>query len=365
MPTIAATVPSVRESSNAVPAYSFKAGSTASDLLAVVALWRYGDGTAAGLTPPDLSRFTWFYSHNPQGLSHLGFAVHGAEQTPVGCIGIGARRFFVRGAEVAFGVLVDFVVSPKHRSVFPALLLQRQGRSHALASMQAVYGLPDLKAVAVCKRLETHVSFELPRYVRIVRSMVYLQRLAPGWVILPFAALVDLADKTASAVQLMTARVKGSWVESFDARFDRLWDRVDKSGMCIGDRRSAFLHWRYKQQPNRKYLVFAIHHKKSEEIAMYFVCETGNGGLKVKDFLSDEGSSDIKAGLLLLSQQARRMGLNFVEIEIAGSDAIKSALKRAQFTSRSSRPFFAVINEPFRNQAQAVPWYITAADEDV
>lgn len=358
------TIPSAQVSSSGLR-YRFKTASVIGDSATAIALWRAGGlGSATGVAS-DIARYNWFYLNNPQGLAKLGFATYDPDETTIGCIGIGARKFYLDGTEVSAGVLVDFVVSPKHRSVFPALLLQRDGRASALASMAAVYGLPGPKAVAVCKRLETHVSFELPRYVRVVRSAQYLERLAPRWLVAPFAALIDMLDRSAIGLQLLSVSLRGKWVESFDSRFDRLWDRIDKSAICLGDRKSEFLHWRYKQQPDRAYHVFVISHRDSEEIAMYFVCEAGNGGLKIKDFLTDESASAIKAGLLLLCQQARQMGMSFVEIQIAGSDAIKGALKGARFTPRSSCPFFAVVNEPFRSDVQAARWYITSADEDV
>jgi len=98
---------------------------------------------------------------------------------------------------------------------------------------------------------------------------------------------------------------------------------------------------------------------------MYFVCELHDDFLSVKDFLHAGSESDLKRGLLMLAVAARRVGANAVSIQVAGNDAVRSALRRAQYLRRSERPFFAVLDPSKAGAAKTCDWFITQADEDV
>ncbi len=159
----------------------------------VLVVWREGglDGSQA----PEISqrRYDWFYLRNPQGMARLSLLFTG-ETSLVGSLGIGCRGFHIGGEEALAGALVDFVVSARHRSAFPALTLQRKGREHALRSMDLLYGLPGVAAVSVCKRLSTHVSLEFTRLARVLRYQSYIERLLPGLLAAPAAFIIDAMD---------------------------------------------------------------------------------------------------------------------------------------------------------------------------
>jgi hypothetical protein len=335
------------------------------DVSTAVRLWREGGLGATVGEQVDLARYQWFYANNPQGVARLNFVLHGMEQLPVGFLGIGLRQMYLGNEPVVGGTLVDFVISPRHRSVFPALMLQRQGRADALNSMQILYGLPDTKAVAICRRLESQLTFNLPRYVRVVRSMVYLERQAPHWIAAPLSVFVDTLDRAGICLQLATSQRVGEWLGEFDERFDRLWQKLDRSALCIGLRSREFLQWRFRQQPLRTYRIFVLHRHDDAELLTYFVCEIDSAILRVRDCLNIGTQRDFKVGLLLLSREARRMGLKSVEVQISGPAGLQRTLARAQFLVRSTRPFFAMVGQSLRDRAKSVRWYITPADEDV
>lgn len=359
-------MPSSDHSSPAVAAnpssYEFSVGNATQDAAAAVRLWADG-GLSPGGTQADYARYEWFYLRNPQGLAWSNWLRHGSETDPVGFLGIGCRQMFLDGKALAAGVLVDFVVVPQHRSAFPALMLQRKGREQALASLQVVYGLPDTKAVLVCKRLESHVKFDLPRYVRVVRSRVYLERLLPQWVAKPLALFTDTLDWIGMRLQLALASGVGHWVKGFDASFDQLWAAHPKDDLCVGVRDRAFLQWRFADQPGRDYRTFVVRCKGA--LRAYFVCEITGTTLRVKDCLAIGSERELSSDLLMLALAARSSGLSSVEIQIASTVSVTRALRRAQYVVRSRRPFFAVVAESMRSRASSVGWHITQADEDV
>ncbi len=345
--------------------YRVARGDVARDETAITGLWAAG-GLGGDRTPDhDALRYHWFYHRNPQGHATLNLLYANAESEPIGCLGLGARSFFLNGSELAAGVLVDFVVTPKHRSAFPALTLQRQARSTGLAEKPVIYGLPDTKAVPICRRLEMHVQGEMQRWVRVIGSRHYFERKLPALLSIPLALVTDWSDRLAIAAQVKGRGLHGEWIESFDARFDSLWTRCAKEGRAIGLRNREFLEWRFGAQPGHSYRIFAITGKESGELVAYFVCELSKSNLTIKDCLHSESQKTFAKSLLLLSAAARKLKLSAVSVELTASPRYQQSLRRAQFVQRSHRPFFAVVHESIREAAQRCDWYITSADEDI
>jgi hypothetical protein len=330
----------------------------------VCEVWREG-GLGHTLSPEiTRQRYDWFYIQNPQGTACLNL-LHGNDGSLVGSLGVGARQVFVDGVARRGGVLVDFVVSPRHRSVFPALTLQRKGREHALRSMELIYGLPSPKAASVCKRLETQVSFELPRYARVLRFQAYLRRVLPAWLATPVSWIFDAADRVRLSARLLAAPIYAEWVREYDESFDTLWNAFDKRGQCIGVRDREFLRWRFGGQPGHAFDALAIRSRRDGSLRGYFVCDRSGEALSVADCLSIGSEDELVQSLLLLSLKARKLGMASVNIRVTGQPALGRALHRAGFRVRSSQVFFAVMDPSMAASVASYPWHLTRADEDV
>ena len=330
----------------------------------VFAVWREGGLEQTKTAELTERRYDWFYLQNPQGKACLSL-LRASDESLVGSLGVGARQLFIDGVAHAAGVLVDFVVSPRHRSVFPALTLQRKGREQALQRIELLYGLPSPKAASVCKRLETQVSFQLPRYARVLHFRPYLQRLMPAWLATPASWVIDALDHVRLGVRLLSGVTYAEWVNDFDEGFDALWKAFDKSGQCIGVRNREFLHWRFATRPAGQYEILAIRSRSDDSLRAYFVCERSGTALSVCDCLSIGSENELVEALLRLGVAARGLGLASVDIRIVGRAMIRSALLRAGFSERSSQPFFAVTGSGLASSVAVQDWYLTQADEDV
>ena len=330
----------------------------------VCEVWREG-GLGHTLSPEiTRQRYDWFYTQNPQGKACLNL-LYGNDGSLVGSLGVGARQLFIDGVAHRAGVLVDFVVSPRHRSVFPALTLQRKGRELALRSMDLIYGLPSPKAASVCKRLETQVSFELPRYARVLHFQAYLRRVLPAWLATPASWIIDALDRVRLTARLFSSPNYAEWVSDFDDSFDTLWNAVDKSGQCIGVRNREFLRWRFGAQPGHTFEVLAIRRRHDGSLRAYFVCDRSGEALSVADCLSIGSEDELVQSLLLLSLKGRKRGMASVNIRITGLPVLDRALHRAGFRVRSSQSFFAVMDPSTAARVASFPWHLTRADEDV
>jgi hypothetical protein len=332
---------------------------------AIRRLWKDGGLGADRSDEHDQARYDWFYRCNPQGQASLNLLYSNTDAEPVGFLGLGARSFYVDDREVPAGVLVDFVVTPKHRSAFPALTLQRQARAAGLSEKPLIYGLPDTKAVLICRRLEMHVQAEMQRWVRVTATRQYFERKLPPALAAPLALVADWMDRISVRIQAMGCGLRGEWIESFDDRFDDLWSRSNRSGRALGVRNREFLNWRFAEQPGHSYRIFAITHTADQQLVGYFVCEVAAQFLAIKDCLNVGSPEHLTKALLLLTAATRELGLSAVSVELTAGPCVQQSLRRAQFVQRSHRPFFAVLHESVREAGQKCDWYITSADEDI
>lgn len=345
------------------PSYEVKPADPHAARDQVLGVWR--EGGLGGSQAPEISqqRYDWFYLRNPQGTARLSLLFTGGTCL-VGSLGIGCRGFHIGGAGVLAGTLVDFVVSARHRSAFPALTLQRQGREHALRSMDLLYGLPGASAVGVCKRLTTHVSLELTRLARVIRHQAYIERLLPGILAAPAAFVVDAMDFLRIRARLFSSQLLGEWVPDFDESFDSLWTELDKSDLCIGTRDRRFLHWRFRERPGCDYRIFTVRRKSDRSLRMYFVCHRSGGLLSIDDCLGVGSDLELEQGVRMFCLAARKLGATSVDVQLTGETALLRALLRSNFSVREGRPFFAVLGEVLQGSASGRTWYITRADED-
>jgi hypothetical protein len=77
---------------------------------------------------------------------------------PVGVATLAPRRMRLDGATVRGGGLFDFVVATAHRSLFPALFLQREIRRQGLPRNDLLFGLPNANPSASCAARATRRS---------------------------------------------------------------------------------------------------------------------------------------------------------------------------------------------------------------
>src|SRR5262245_61114807 len=126
----------------------------------------------------DGTRFDWTYRGNPSGPGRLWVAADRADGSVIGVAGAFPRRMYVDGREELAWVLGDFCVSDRHRSVGPALALQRA----CLAAVEAgaipfCYDFPSPRMMAVYQRLGIGPLGHMVRLRRVLRVEPWLDRM--------------------------------------------------------------------------------------------------------------------------------------------------------------------------------------------
>lgn len=344
--------------------YRVEIGEPRRDRERILDSW-HRSGFAAGTDAA--ARYDWFYLDNPRGPARVYLLFHGDEL--VGSMGAGTRVFEagegkppLRGA-----VLVDFVVHPAHRSMFPALQLQRMARESELRTMDVVYGLPEAKAAPIFKRLGASLQFASGSYVHVLRSANYAISRAPR-VSAPLVRLLCwFADRARLASTWLLCRVYGlrtHWLRELPADMDALWERGKHAAGCAtGERTREFLGWRFRSQREASYL--AVTRAGGRELAAVFVCRRDGTDLQVLDMLIADRAGTKVPKFLALSLAAWSLGVESVRVIFGGCSGTQRALVRAGFFLRDQRPCFVMQGVQAGNAVLPQQWWLTKADEDV
>ncbi|MEQ1516028.1 MAG: HemK/PrmC family methyltransferase [Usitatibacteraceae bacterium] len=329
----------------------------------VISLWR------TGLNAGNLyqAKFDWYYRANPAGLPLTLFLRCRGNESAVGVAALGRRRVRYKGGNFDTGVLVDFVVRPEHRTLFPALLLQREMRTFALRSHNLIWGTPNAKATAVFCRAGYQCIGQLKRYVRVIRSEKYLARHLPLWISRVIAPILDVLRFTALLLpEIGTRRYHTHWLASPDIRFEDLWHRSELADQLTGVRDRHFLTWRFTDNPFRTHSFFVLVSRGDQRLLGYAACEFADQTLLVRDFLVDVNVKRASARLWRgLAKEAFRRGCTSLSTEFLGDTNVHRELRAAGFSVRAQSPLYASAPERKSSLLDEQRWYITNADLDV
>lgn len=321
-------------------------------------------------------KFDWYYAGNPLGPAAAFFLDHEAPGIPpevVGCCGIGSRTLFYQGTPLGAGLLADFAVEKAHRTVMPALMLQRALCNYARERFPVAYGFPNEAAVGIFGRIGFPLLGRTSRYVRVLRHGPFLRRRLPR---LPgMLAGVGGAALDAFARARRPGRVPAGlrsyrleWTDGVDPRFDELWARVRSKYVLIGDRSAAFLRWRFVDRPGLRSDIVTLLDPSGVLRAYAVVLQKTPGEALIADFLA-ESDAVLQALLERLAPALRRKGLTSAVAYFLGAEAVGEALVSAGFQFRNLAKFVVVGTGGASPVDQATllevrSLYITEADRD-
>lgn len=341
------------------PEYVAVAGDARRDRDAVIAVWRGNLGREARLE----AKYDWFYLACPWGPPALRLLRHQPSGAVVGAAAAGARRMIRGGRELRAGVLVDMAVATEHRSLGPAITLQKAMIAASEERFDLLYGFPNPKAAAVFKRVGYERLGELVRYARVLRYRHHLHRMMPRAAALPLGVLLDGASRARQAIAARRSRdLRAEWADAATAEMDELWSRSDHGEETIAVRDATMLRWRFDAAPLPKTRYLLVRDASSGRLEAWFACQAEESVLHVRDYWSVDAAEGVGERFLeVLVRAARRAGHAAVSIEYAGPARRIGPWLDAGFVARSRRPIFGKWTASSGGGGQV---HLTAADED-
>ncbi len=327
----------------------------------ILDLWR------ENLPTSSVDRYSWLYG---EGASP-GWLVKSGEETTVGSIGLMERKIKVFDEILRAGHPIDLNIDEHHRTVGPALGLQRALTATVEDGQRSLlYGFPNDKSELIQRRAGFRRLGTLGRWAKPlvvgkslaakVRNPLALR--AAGVIASPAMRLVspETFYRRRSGIQVDVG-------ERFDERFDAFWETAADRFPIVGERTSKYLAWRFGKCPDASYRVLCVSNADDELLA-YLVYQERENKFHVGDFLFAEPRHlDI-----LLAEFLRLARKEKVEAVIAvylGSQLVCRRLKHFGFWQRPCdwKAMLYVEKEstvPTGPLFETENWHLTYADID-
>jgi hypothetical protein len=239
---------------------------------------------------PHDRRFQWLYCDNPDGPAFSWFALQGAPQQIIGVTSLFPRSMWVGGKLKMCGQVGDFAVSASHRSLGPAVLLQRATFDPVNSGELAFcYDCPPHQAgMSTFRRLGIQPNCKVHRYALPLRVDSQLRKRLGAASRVPAAAgnlllrLQRLSAPKTKAKDIQVADHPGA----FGEEFSKLDEAVKGPNTIRGRRSAALLNWRYRANPLQQYELLTA--RRKGELIAFAVLRTTNEVVTIVDLFGTE-----------------------------------------------------------------------------
>jgi|SRR5580658_379430 hypothetical protein len=234
-------------------------------------------------------RFNWLYRCGPAGEAQAWIAVDSETHATIGVAAAFPRRVYVRGKDELAWVLGDFCIAPGHRSLGPAIQLQRACLAGLDSGRGAIYyDFPSEAMTAIYRRLditETSPMVRLAKPLRVdkkVRSVVRQPHLAR---VLASVANIGLAFHN-GGLHLPPGLGISLQQSACGSEFTLLGQKLGSAaGACV-QRSAEYLNWRYREHPLRQHQIFTLH--RGNLLVGYAVVSVEGAQLNLVDLFGEQ-----------------------------------------------------------------------------
>lgn len=285
---------------------------------------------------------------------------------PVGVVAIQPRPMEQHQRSISAGLLMDFAVAPSHRSVGPALKLQRSILARGDARFDLVYGMPNDSARALSERAGMQPVGAMTRFVRVVNYGHYFEPHMPRMLASTLGRLVDAGLSILHRSRNLFGAGKAvTWMEEPCGEIDDLWKTSDTGSCVLAARDSRRLRWRFASDVARRVGYLLIRDRAKGQLEGWFACDMAHDALRVVDYWTRNATRGTHRALIdALAAAAAAIGCASVSIELLAPDVVLQSWLVAGFVARESRPVLCRWRRELFPHSTRPELMLTSADED-
>jgi len=315
----------------------------------------------------DEQRYDWLYNRNPEGEARAWVAVDEGSGQIAGVAAAFPRRIVYAEEMMKGYVLGDFCIHPVHRSLGPALALQRACLEDLSEESAAfVFDFPSAAMQAVYARLHVEGQERLIRFAKPLRAdrkmaeRMHLRFVARGLTSLANASL-RMRDRFLRGTSNWTVTSQaGPWGKEF-TKGARSWSQA--TGCCVA-RTAEYLNWRYHEHPYRRYEMLTA--RQDDRLGGYLVYHREEQSLQIDDLLA-EGDDARRTLLLKAVAIGREHRVDTLSATWLSSHPGSQLLRKCGFRPRESRPVI-LLSLPQLGRSRGCepkdPWYLMDGDRE-
>ncbi|MGB9256638.1 MAG: GNAT family N-acetyltransferase [Candidatus Korobacteraceae bacterium] len=289
----------------------------------------------------DQRRYQWLYCDNPFGKARAWIACDKFDNA-IGIAALFPRQMYCQGAVVPGWVLGDFCVAPEHRTLGPALQLQRAClQSVQSGEFAAVYDFPSRTMLAIYKHLGIEPIEQSVRMAKVLRAdRIFRNLTVPGLsraVMGGANFVIGLEDRASGS----PANVEFTLQDGpCGPEYSELAGEVGSSlGICTV-RSAEYLNWRYRRHPHVAYEFLAA--RRGGQLLAYCVFTQSEDGATVAEFFGKPNDRVLVSLLRKLATLSRKRGVATVSLPLLSRDPRHRLLRRVGFRAREVVPVLVI-----------------------
>ncbi len=283
--------------------------------------------------------YAWKYENCPSGSARCWLVKDENSGNFIGTGALFARKFSINYKQFYAGLVGDFAIDKNHRSLVPALKLQK----HILvnsekAGFDFIYGIPNELSVAVLLKAGYVEMGKLERFVKLIRTEYKLKTYIKNLITLNIVSvLCNFILRFVSREEFIRRPVGYDIkiADSFDIEVDRLLEKAKIQFKNSSIKNSIFLNWRYYQTQENNFKIMFLVFENKESVG-YVVFSKKERIYYIEDvFFVDDG----KSLDLLISEfirYARKQGIDSVSLNMFGNSRVKNKLAKFGFILRET-----------------------------
>ena len=317
------------------------------------------------LTPDsDRARFDWLYRSNPHGRAAAWLMRDTLIGEVIGAAAAFPRRVMINGRPARCWVLGDFCVSDRHRSLGPAVKLQRACLD-VLSTDQGEFccDFPSAAMMAVYRRLAVSASLPLVRFAKPLRADRLVRRSLGNTVVGGIATrlanvVLCLRDWAGDGPPGLEFAVhKGPCGEEFTV----FSAKAMPSHGVVAERTADYLTWRYLAHPRVSYEILTV--RKKGALTGYVVFTQQGEDASISDCVVNGDRHTTRALLHELVSLLRGRNAGLVNVPILEDHPLATILLELGFRPRESSPM-VVYPPSYTAGHPTVQWHIMSGDRD-
>lgn len=298
---------------------------------AVLSIWK-------NIIPPiPETKYSWMYEENPYGPAVGWLLLHSTGEA-VGMVSLFPRGVHIYGSNRMAAVAGDFVVNTAHRTLGPALMLQKMVvANREKHNFDFVYGFPNQQAELVLQRAGYRAVGQPIRMTKVIRSHYYLSRqISSPMLVTVLTPVIDLILRCTSKEMRRRAdsMLKCAVLLDFDERFDRLWEQVSQEITIAAHRKTDYLRWRYVGCPYMKYFIYAVMDKSTSHLLGYLIWYARATSTFIAELWTVNQPGIIEYLLSEFLRCQRRQNIDSVSISYFGRQGFMKKLREYGFAMR-------------------------------
>jgi hypothetical protein len=317
------------------------------------------------LTPDsDQARFNWLYRNNPHGRAAAWLMRDTLIGEVIGAAAAFPRRVMINERPGRCWVLGDFCVSDRHRSLGPAVKLQRACLDVLSTDRgEFCYNFPSAAMMAVYRRLAVTTSSALVRFAKPLRADRFVRRslgnsVLGGMISRMANAALRLRDwKTGDLSGVEVALHSGPCGEEFTI----LAGNAMPSHGVVVERTADYLNWRYLAYPRLSYEILTA--RNNGVLTGYAVFSQEGEDATISDCVVKTDRRTTHALLGALVSLLRERNVALVNVPILMSHPLTKILIEVGFRPRESTPM-VVYPLSYTADHGAVQWHVMSGDRD-